>query len=302
MPAETTTKSTSRFTAVLRVARAPFLALPLTLAAVGVGAAAVTGGTDVGRAVIATVGLTAAHVAVNALNEARDYETGIDLETDPTPFSGGSGTLPSGELSPRDARRLGYAGLAVAAVIGVWFVSLVGPALIPVVALGGVTVAAYTPVFTKYGLGELAAGLGLGFLPVVGIGFVQTGQFTPALLVTALPPLFLIFNLLLLNEFPDLEPDRDGGRRNLIHRFGRRAGGLLYVLAGGATALAVVTAVATGTLPLPALLALVPFVLFGRCARWALTRPDTDVPTARLRDNVLWILATNVALATGLLV
>ncbi len=302
MPVQPTTDANDRLAQVLGVARAPFLALPLTLAAVGVGAAAVTGGADVGRAAIATIGLVAAHVAVNALNEARDYETGIDLETDPTPFSGGSGTLPSGELSPREARYVGYAGLAVAGAIGIWFVSLVGPALLPVIALGGVTVVAYTPVFTKYGLGELAAGLGLGFLPVVGIGFVQTGQFTPALLVVALPPLFLTFNLLLLNEFPDLEADRNGGRRNLLHRFGRRAGGLLYVLAGVATALTIVTAVAVGALPLPALLALVPFLLFGRCARWALTRPDTDVPTGRLRDNVLWILATNVALAAGLLV
>ncbi|RXK49051.1 prenyltransferase [Halorientalis pallida] len=302
MPVETTTDTSGRLAPVLGVARAPFLALPLTLAAVGVGAASLDGVVDVGRAVLATVGLIAAHVAVNALNEARDYESGIDLETESTPFSGGSGTLPSGALSPRDARYVGYAGLAVAAAVGIWFLTLVGPALLPIVALGGLTVVAYTPVFTKYGLGELAAGLGLGFLPVVGIGFVQTGQFTPALLLAAVPPLFLTFDLLLLNEFPDLEPDRAGGRRNLLHRFGRRAGGLLYVLAGVAAVATVVGGVVAGLLPVPALLALVPFALFGRCARWALTRPDTDVPVARLRDNVLWILATNLALAVGLLV
>lgn len=299
MSLETPTTIANRLGPVLGVARVPFLALPVTLGLVGVAAAALTGPVDPVRAVVATVGLVAAHVAVNALNEARDYETGIDLETDRTPFSGGSGTLPAGELSPTTARRVGYVALAVAGLVGLWVVSLVGLVLVPVIALGALTVVAYTPVFTKYGLGEVAAGLGLGALPVVGVGVVLTGRLTPELVAAAVPPFFLTFDLLLLNEFPDLRADRRGGRRNLLHRFGLHTGGRVYTLAGVAAGLSVVVAVAIGRLPMTALVALVPFVLFARSARWALTEPSTDVPTAPLRANVAWILATNAALAGG---
>lgn len=300
MSTGTRTAVSDRLAPILGVARLPFLALPLTLVAVGVAAAALSGSVDLVRVGVAAVGLVAAHVAVNALNEARDYESGIDLETERTPFSGGSGTLPGGELSPEGARQLGYGCLVVAGVLGLWLVTVVGMALLPVIVVGGLTVVAYTPVFTRYGLGELAAGLGLGYLPVLGVGLVAAGRVTPELLVAAIPPFFLTFNLLLLNEYPDVAADRAGGRRNLLHRFGLRRGGQLYALAGLLAAGTIVAATVAGTLPWPALLALVPFVLFGRSARWALANPSTTVPTDVLRDNVGWILATNVALAAGL--
>ena len=40
-------------------------------------------------------------------------------------------------------------------------------------------------------------------------------------------------------------------------------------------------------------------MLLVRPARWALTRPETELPVDAQRDNVLWILGTNLALALG---
>lgn len=305
MSTETDTAASDRLAPIAGVARVPFLALPIVLGVAGVGGTiAATGSVDLVRAVVATLGLVAAHVAVNALNEARDYETGVDLETDPTPFSGGSGTLPDGDLTPRGARGVGYAALAIAGLVGAWSVWLVGPILVPVILLGAVTILAYTPVFTRYGLGEIAAGAGLGFLPVLGIGLVQTGQVSAELLAVAVPPFFMTFNLLLLNEFPDYEADRVGDRRNLLHRLGIERGGLLYVAAGVATALSVVGAVALGVLPLAGLAALLPFALFAQSARWAATEPTTgtDVPVDVLQANVGWILLTNLVLGVAVAV
>ena len=83
------------------VARANFLLLPFTLVAVGAAAAAFDGDFNLLHTLLALVGLVGLHVAVNALNEVSDFRRGIDLETVRTPFSGGSGTLPSGALQPR---------------------------------------------------------------------------------------------------------------------------------------------------------------------------------------------------------
>ena len=85
------------------IARVPFLLLPITLIASGGAAAAWAGGLSWLHTVVALVGLVALHIAVNSMNEAGDMRTGIDLNTQRTPFSGGSGTLPSGALSIRRA-------------------------------------------------------------------------------------------------------------------------------------------------------------------------------------------------------
>ena len=79
----------------LGVARAPFLLLPVPLVASGAAAAAYEGSFGWTPTLLALVGLVLLHVAVNALNEASDMTTGIDLRTTRTPFSGGSGTLPT---------------------------------------------------------------------------------------------------------------------------------------------------------------------------------------------------------------
>ncbi len=86
-----------------RVARAPFLLLPPTLVASGAAAAAWDGAFSWLHSVLALIGLVVLHMAVNILNEWSDMRTGIDLATERTPFSGGSGTLPAGDMSARTA-------------------------------------------------------------------------------------------------------------------------------------------------------------------------------------------------------
>ena len=110
----------------LGVARARFLLLPVTLVASGAAASAWDGAFRWGRTLLALVGLVALHAAVNSLNEASDMRTGIDLRTRPTPFSGGSGTLPAGDLEVRHAATLGYVAAGVGLLIGIWFLWRVG--------------------------------------------------------------------------------------------------------------------------------------------------------------------------------
>lgn len=294
----TTQVVTHRVAVVLRLARIEFLLLPVALVAVGAAVSVYAGVFDSVRTTVALCGLLALHVAVNVLNDAADYESGIDLQTTPTPFSGGSGVLPAGHLSPTTAYRLGYLMVAVGAVIGAWFLAVVGPVFLPVLVPGIVFVLAYTRTLTKLTLGEIAAGLGLGTLPIIGVVLVQAGTVPDVALALSLPAFFLTFNLLLLNEFPDIVADRAAGRKNLIHRFGRKTAGILYVSAGLAVVVTLVGAIGLGVAPRGAALGLLGMAFFVRPAQWGLT-PTGQPPTAVLRDNVLWNLVTNGLLAVG---
>jgi 1,4-dihydroxy-2-naphthoate octaprenyltransferase len=69
----------------------------------------------------------------------------------------------------------------------------------------------YTQIFARNVLGEVAAGL--GSLPVIGAYLVQTQDLSLPLILLAFASGILTFNLLLINEFPDVEADRNGGRR-----------------------------------------------------------------------------------------
>ena len=279
------------------IARAPFLTLPVTLVAVGAAAAAYDGAFSWLRTVMAFVGLLSLHVAANVFNEVSDMRTGIDENTEPTPFSGGSGTLPAGAMSIRTASIFGVCTAAVGLVIGLWFVTLVGWVLVPFMVLGAVFVVWYTDVLTKIGIGEVAAGLGLGGLAVAGVALVQSGVIGPAAIAAAIPATFMTFNLLLLNEFPDEAADREGGRRHLVIRLGRPAAAIVYAVAGLLTPISIVAAVVMDALPLVSLVALLPSLLLVKPLQWAFTAPADAVPIPALGANVAWNQLTNLVLA-----
>jgi 1,4-dihydroxy-2-naphthoate octaprenyltransferase len=288
------------FRAILGVTRAPFLVLSITLVAAGSAASAYDGGFSLQSTLLALVGLVALHVAVNSLNEASDFRTGIDFETERTPFSGGSGTLPAGGMSYVGALVVGLSGVLVGVGVGVWFLQQYGLALLPIVLLGAVAVLGYSDFLARIGVGELFAGLGLGALPVLGTALVQDGRIGPAAIAVAFPAFFMTFNLLLLNEFPDEEADRAGGRKNLVLLFGRPAAARVYAGAALAVPATILAAVALGALPWICLPAVLPSLALMPALRWAFQLPHEPAPLPALGANVVWNLATNTLLAVCL--
>ena len=292
----------SALKAYAAVARAPFLLLPPTLVASGAAAAAWNGSFSWSRTVLALVGLVSLHMAVNIFNEWSDMRTGIDLATERTPFSGGSGTLPAGGMSPRAALFFGLVCAGVGLAIGVWFLLEVGWVLLPIIIAGAVSVLSYTDVLARIGVGEIVAGFGLGAGPVIGAALVQGGGWSTAAVAASVPAFFMTFNLLLLNEFPDEQADREGGRRNLVILLGRRTAAWIYAAAGLATPFAIVVAVLLGVLPPLSLAAVLPSLLLVKPLRWVFLDPKLPVPIPALGANVVWNLATNTVMAMTLVI
>jgi 1,4-dihydroxy-2-naphthoate octaprenyltransferase len=253
---------------------------------------------------LAFVGAVASHISVNALNEYHDFTSGLDFNTQPTPFSGGSGTLPKNPDKAHVALITGLVSLFVIVIVGIYFLSVRGLWLLPVGLLGIVTIVAYTKWITRNPfLCLIAPGLGFGPLMVMGTDFALSGSYSWTSFVASLVPFFLVSNLLLLNQFPDVEADRGVGRHHFPITIGREASVRLYVTFLGGAYLAIIFGYITGSLPLTGFLALGSIVIavptVKGVARFA---NDVDRLIPYMGRNVVIIILTPVLLAIGLFI
>ena len=162
-----------------------------------------------------------------------------------TPFSGGSGVLPANPSLAPVAWAMGWGALLFTVLTGLYFV-VSRPGLLwdlaPLGLVGVAVVVSYTPWLTRHPwLCLMAPGLGFGPLMLLGTEVVLTGAMSWQGLALSVLPFCLANNLLLLNQFPDVEADQSVGRRTLPVLLGRLGSvpvlGLQYGLAFGAVLL-----------------------------------------------------------------
>ncbi len=290
---------------ILGTMRLPFLILAPACALLGLGTAVWTSGpVSVLYSILAFIGAIAAHVSVNVLNEYFDYRSGLDSRTVRTPFSGGSGTLQERPEMARPALYTGLAAAAVVALIGVYFLSVRGWSLLPLGLLGLLVIFIYTPWLAHSPvLCLIAPGLGFGPLIVMGTDLVLTGHYSWSALVASLVPFFLVNDLLLLNQFPDVDADRSTGRRNLPIVLGRQASSIVYGAFLLLAYLSIVVGVGLRLLPPASLIGLVTLLLAVRAFAGARQHAeDTQRLMPALGQNVIINILTPVLVAIGLFV
>ncbi len=251
---------------------------------------------------LALLGLLLLHISVNTLNDYFDYKSGIDLEVKRTPFSGGSGILSEGLLNPIAVGRFGLVCFLLAIPIGIYFIILRGWLLLPILVTGALCVLLYTTHLTRWRAGELAAGLGLGTLPILGAYFVQSGTYTWEAVIAAIPSGILVHNLLFLNEFPDVEADEEAGRRNLPITMGKKRASLLYSILTIAMYVWIATWSTAGFMPIFALLGLLTLPLAVKAIKGALNYDEESKFLPALGANVLVVLGTQTLLAVGYII
>jgi 1,4-dihydroxy-2-naphthoate octaprenyltransferase len=290
---------------LLRPMRPPFLVLAPACVVLGLGTAIWTSGkVNILYLIITLIGSIAAHISVNAFNEYFDFKSGLDARTERTPFSGGSGTLPAEPALARHTLGIALITFTVTGLIGLYFLQVRGLFLLPLGLLGLLLMFAYTPWMTRNPwLCLIAPGIGFGPLMVIGTHFVLTGKYSWTAFTASLVPFFLVNNLLLLNQFPDVEADRSVGRKNFPIIIGRQASSLIY---GSFLLLAFVSitlGVYWGCLPKFCLIGWFSFVIavpaFIGVHRYA---DHTERLLPYMRLNVVISIATPVLVAVGLLV
>jgi 1,4-dihydroxy-2-naphthoate octaprenyltransferase len=283
--------------------RLSFLILTPACVLLGLGSAVWSSGrVNPLHVILAMVGAITAHISVNALNEYVDFRTGLDTRTVRTPFSGGSGTLPEQPHLARQALVTGLVTLAITGLIGLYFLGVRGISLLPLGLLGLLTIAAYTPWLARHPFFCLIApGLGFGTCMVMGTHFALTGQYTWTAFIASLVPFFLVSDLLLLNQFPDVEADRSVARRHFPIVIGRRASSFIY----GAFLLSAYLSIALGVslayLPPMSLIGLTTIVLAVPAFLGAYRHAeDVEKLIPSMGLNVILNILTPVLVAIGL--
>ena len=243
--------------------RLPFLVL--TPVCVFLGASTVflsQGSVSVFLLILVLLGALFAHISVNMLNEYFDFKSGLDMLTKRTPFSGGSGALPQNPEMARVVLSVGAAALLASMMIGAFFVWKLGVSIVPIGIVGLVLIVSYTGWINRHPLACLIApGIGFGFLMVVGTQFVLQGEYTLLPWLVAVVPFFLVNNLLLLNQYPDIQADIRVGRNHFPIVYGVNASNMVYGIFLMITITAILTYIVLGILPVLSLIAFIPMPL-----------------------------------------
>ena len=279
--------------------RPHFLVLSLALIVLSAALAWHDGHFNAGHVLLGGLGLILLHICVNTLNDYFDFKSGIDLATTPSPFNGGSRILNAGLLSPKSVLRFALTCFLLTVPIGFYFLFRVGWGLLPILVAGALIVLLYTQALTRLAIGEVAAGLGLGALPILGLYYVQAGSYTAPLLWASLIPGILTFNLLFLNEFPDLEADRAGGRRHLLILLGRSRCAWIYAVTTHLVYAWIILGVALKFMPPLSLLGLATLPQAVRAVRGSFHYREGGGFVLVQAANVAVVIGTPVLMAIG---
>lgn len=184
------------------------------------------------RAILLGVIAISAQIGSNIANDLVDYRKGADTAERKGPLR----PLSRGLMTEREVCLALAISLATLLIAGIalmaattWWLSLVGLAVVL-----GLFAYSTGPLPLSYvGLGDLAVLVFFGWVPVVTSGYVLGIDLTNNTLWHLATSIGLAsINVLIVNNYRDVEEDRLSGKRTLIVRFGREFGHRLYLSCG----------------------------------------------------------------------
>lgn len=190
-------------------------------------------------AVLCVVFALLAQVASNFANEYYDWRNGIDRKG----REGFRRGVTEGDMSPAALKRATYGTLATACAVGCAMLPYGGWILLPagiVIAAGALAYSAGPWPLSHHAMGELAVFVFYGLAPVNLTYYVMAGHFDAMNFMASLTVGFMGVNVLLVNNYRDIDDDRAAGKRTAVVVAGRPLAALAY-LANGYVAVAMLT-------------------------------------------------------------
>lgn len=184
-------------------------------------------------AVICLLFAILAQIVSNFANEYYDYVNGLDRKG----REGFRRGVTEGDITPRAMKRATYATLGVACLLGLSLITWGGWWLIAVGAAIGIFAISYSTgpyPLSHHGLGDLAVIVFFGIVPVTLTAYLQSSSWEALSLSlpTGLGIGMLGANVLIVNNYRDMEDDRRNGKRTTVVIFGREAMRTAYILFG----------------------------------------------------------------------
>ena len=174
-----------------------------------------------------------AQIAANFGNEYYDFKNGIDKKG----RAGFRRGVTEGEIAPKAMKAATFITLGLAAAVGCvmliygpWWLIIAG-ILIMCFALA---YSAGPYPLSHHGLGDIAVIIFFGVVPVVLTWYLQTSSWDSVgpVAATSLAIGLLASNVLVVNNYRDMEDDASVGKRTTVVIFGRKVMGVVYLLSG----------------------------------------------------------------------
>lgn len=184
-------------------------------------------------AILCLLFATIAQIASNFANEYYDFKNGLDKKG----REGFRRGVTEGDISPLAMRNATYTLLAIDAAIGCCLL-LFGPWWLIIIGIAiGIFAIAYSTgpwPLSHHGLGDLAVIIFFGFVPVTFTCFLQTGCWhcTYPSFPLSIAIGLMGANVLMVNNYRDIDDDRAVNKRTTAVIFGRKTIKIAYLSSG----------------------------------------------------------------------
>lgn len=168
-------------------------------------------------------------IGTNFVNDLYDFLHGTDKKDRVGPTR----VLAAGLVSPGEMKIGITVIFGLAFLLGLYLVYVGGWIILLIGILSIVAGIAYTagPLPLAYnGLGDIFVFVFFGFVGTVGTYYVQALQLTPLAFWVSVPVGALITNVLVVNNYRDIDDDKENGKNTLAVKFGQRFTRIQYVL------------------------------------------------------------------------
>jgi 1,4-dihydroxy-2-naphthoate octaprenyltransferase len=168
-------------------------------------------------------------IGTNFVNDYGDFKKGTDKKdrVGPQRF------MTLGLITPEQMKRAIIITFLLAFVLGLYLVWLGGlPALLIGVfsILAGISYTAGPFPLAYNGLGDVFVFIFFGLVATVGTYYVQALQVSSLVLWASVPVGLLITNILVVNNYRDIEDDKNANKRTLAVIFGKKFSQVQYIL------------------------------------------------------------------------
>jgi 1,4-dihydroxy-2-naphthoate octaprenyltransferase len=184
--------------------------------------------------ILVIIGVTVHHMGLNMIDDVFDYLHAVDRlpGEERNPYTGGSGVLTGGLLTTGQVLSASIFCYLIGLMITVYLTVMIGWPILIFAVIGFFSSVFYTMPPVRYGyrgFGELSMLINFGPVICLGAFYVQTKSIDWEPFIISLVPGFLMWSMIIINEIPDYEEDRQAEKLNLVARLGRKRGVMLYV-------------------------------------------------------------------------